>query len=133
MLATISTSAKPAELPSNMPMSPLPLTAGGRQWRLLRLVRRKRRRSTSSSSSSLGSQIPFLIAVKLAIYRLIRDYEAKITRGWGPWWGCARQAMNAIVGMPGRIVRGALRIVGAKATLVVTLISILALPAMVAS
>ena len=80
------------------------------------------------AKSTLGARVPLLVALKLAIYRIVRDHKTKIARSW---WSRVSGAFNGAINFPTRLVRSALRFCRAHTTLLLMAsLSLVAIPAM---
>ena len=78
-------------------------------------------RPNSSSSRSIGSRIPLLLAVKLALYRLARDCKAKMAKGWAAWRFRASKFIDSVVKAPGRMISSAWRFLRANGDVLIVM------------
>ena len=122
LLASISSDAQPndrSKQHATEPPLPVSFPRAGR-WRQLR-------RKRQTKSSNLGTQITMFLAIKLALYRLMRNYKTKLVHGW---WGRVRKIASEAHHFASRAVSSVLRFCRANsALLIVTLLSFTAIPA----
>ena len=120
LLASLSidaTNAQPKKKKEH-PVRPLSMSPG--RWRAMRRRPRKQ-------SKSLGTQITLILAIKLAIYRLLRDYKTKFVRGW---WRRAGRFVGDVLHFGRRAFGSLVSLFSAHRTvLLVTLVSLAIMPA----
>ena len=59
--------------------------------------------SQRQRSSGVGTRIPIIIALKLALYRHLREQRSKVLKGWSALFIRARRALHEVIRVPGRI------------------------------
>ena len=74
----------------------------------------------------MGAQLSLFVAVKLALFRILRDYTSKLTRGW---WNRARSFVSDVWQTGRWVVRSVTRFFRAHGVfLLVAFISVAAFP-----
>ena len=102
---------------------PFPLATKGR-WGSS--MRKHRRVSRPRESTNLGKQLSLVVAIKLALYRLLRDYKTRLARGW---WGRARHVVREVLDFGRRATRALYSFCRANSALLfVTLLAVTMTP-----
>lgn len=91
------------------------------------LSHRWRASPSKQRNRGLGSKLTLLVAIKIALYRMFRDYKAKLTH---TWWSRTRQIVRKTMQFGRRVVSSVLKVFRANASsfLALFLLSITAVP-----